>query len=238
MKIALIGYGKMGKTIEHLIEQAGKDEVCLRVDSKSAPLRLEDLQVVDVAIEFSRPETVLQNINTCLQAKVPMVVGTTGWYDHFDAVQDLVAQEQGSLFFASNFSLGVNLFFQINKKLAAMMAKYPEYAVSIKEIHHTEKLDAPSGTAITLANQILPHYSNLSDWTLEQPAGERQLGIEALREPKVKGTHEIKYLSEIDEISIQHKAYSRLGFAQGALKAAHWLQGKQGIYTMEDLLEL
>ncbi len=236
MKIALLGYGKMGKTIHALMQKGGKDQLILKTNSLSSELTADDLRDVEVAIEFSRPNVVLKNIEACLQNGVPIVVGTTGWYTHFAQVSKQVRQHNGSLFYASNFSLGVNVFYEINKKLAALMAKYPQYNVDIQEIHHTEKLDAPSGTAITLANQILPNYPQLKGWHCGANPPENHLPITALRQEAVKGTHEIKYSSNIDEISIVHKAFSREGFALGAVQAAHWLKDKRGIFTMTDMI--
>lgn len=236
MNIALIGYGKMGKTIEQLALAAGH-QVVLRIDvNNGSDLNPENLDQVDVAIEFTRPESAFQNIVTCLENGVPIVSGTTGWLDHLEEAQQLVEKYQGGLFYASNYSIGVNIFFALNRYLAKMMKQYGQYEVSMEEIHHTQKLDAPSGTAITLAEGILTELPHKKDWVNSAATNREDLPIISKRIDKVPGTHEIAYQSTVDNITITHTAHSREGFARGALAAAEWMVGKQGFYGMEDML--
>ena len=235
MNIALLGYGKMGKEIEKICLDR-KHKVVLKISHENLEdLTDENLKKADVAIEFSTPDTVYSNIQMCFKNNVPVVVGTTGW---LDKIEDCIAQsKKGSgLFYASNFSVGVNIFFEMNKKLAKMMHSYPEYAVEMEEIHHTQKLDAPSGTAITLAEGILDTYSNKTKWVNELTNDEALLGIESKRIENVPGTHSVTYNSEIDEIFIQHIAHSRKGFATGAVLAAEFMKEKSGYFGMRDLL--
>lgn len=235
MKVALIGYGKMGKAIEQILLERGH-EVRAKIDSsnKDAIDRLDG--TCDVAIEFSRPEAAMENFKKLIQQNIAVVTGTTGWYASFDTLKALVEEHRAAFFYASNFSLGVNLFFELNRKLARLMADYPEYKVSIEEIHHTQKLDAPSGTAITLAEGLLENYPALHSWALDSKT-EGVLPIEAKRLPDVPGTHAIQYRSAIDTIEIKHTAHSRQGFALGAVLAAEFMKGKKGIYSMKDLLK-
>lgn len=235
MKIALLGYGKMGKEIEAIALKRGHS-VVLKVDKDNSDTITEaDLKKAEVAIEFSTPHTVLENISKCLNAALPIVVGTTGWYDHLEAVKTQCAEKNGSVFHASNFSLGVNLFFKLNSYLAELMNQYPEYEVSMEEIHHIHKLDKPSGTAITLANQVIAKLDRKHKWSIETPSAET-LFIKDVREGEVPGTHILKYHSDIDDIEIMHKAHNRKGFALGAVIAAEFLHGKKGIYTMSDIV--
>lgn len=240
MNIALIGYGKMGKSIEKLALERGHS-IGVYVD-KAHPIETVDLTEIDVAIEFSAPSKALDHIQFLIKHNIPTVVGTTGWNDHLAIVTKLVEEHKGALLHASNFSVGVNLFFELNKKLAELMADQPAYYVSMEEIHHTEKLDAPSGTAITLAEGIISKHPAVSDWSCPQHPNKNEFNggveIKAIREPEVPGTHTIKYDSDIDEISISHQAKSRKGFALGALIAAEWILNKQGVYTMRDVLKL
>jgi len=240
MKVALIGYGKMGKEIEKLLPSRGH-QVVLKTNQEN-PLRAEQLKNVDVAIEFSTPKTVLNNIDLLIENNIPTVVGTTGWNEAYESIKQKVNAHNGALVHASNFSIGVNLFFQLNEQLAKLMSTYEEYTPSITEIHHTEKLDAPSGTAITLANGLLSNYPKRNDWHCSQSdknkAKEDSLSIEAIREKDVKGTHLVEYKSAIDTLSIQHEAHNRQGFALGAIIAAEWIYNKKGIYTMKDVLQL
>ncbi len=237
MKIALLGYGKMGKTIDGLAQAKGH-EVLLRIDqNNSEQLSVGQLQGIEVAIEFSRPEAAYRNINTCLQAGVPVVSGTTGWLDRMEEVKDFCKQQGGAFFYASNFSIGVNLFFALNQKLASLMNAFPQYEVAMEEIHHTEKLDAPSGTAITLAQDILGQLDRKSEWQNEPSVESAVLSIVSKRIDRVPGTHAITYASNIDQITIEHVAHSREGFARGALLAAEWLVGKQGCFGMTDLMQ-
>jgi len=238
MKIALIGYGKMGKAIEQLAVNNGHTIVC-KFSNPDYPL--EDLKTADVAIEFTQPESAKKNILNCFSLNIPVVVGTTGWYSDFDEICNYATQNQSSIFYATNFSLGVNLFFELNKHLATLMNSYPMYEPVLEEIHHTLKKDSPSGTAITLAEGILEHldrkktYVNRSE-ELKEELHPLELNIVSKRIGEVPGTHSISYQSEIDEIKITHQAYNRMGFATGALKAAEWLLGKKGVYTMSDML--
>ncbi|MBX2877211.1 MAG: 4-hydroxy-tetrahydrodipicolinate reductase [Saprospiraceae bacterium] len=236
MKIALIGYGKMGKTIDQLAQAAGH-QVVARIDvGNQGDLSAESLTSADVAIEFTRPESAFNNIVTCLENGVPVVSGTTGWLDRLEEAKQLVEKYQGGLFYASNYSIGVNIFFAINKQLAKLMKRYDQYGISMEEIHHTQKLDAPSGTAITLAEGILGELSYKKSWVNEPSQQDEELPIISKRIDKVPGTHTIRYNSPIDNITITHTAHSREGFARGALAAAEWMVGKQGFYGMEDML--
>lgn len=235
MNIALFGYGKMGKEVEAIALKRGHS-IVLKIDKENSDLiNTEDLKKADVAIEFSTPDTVIENINKCLDVSLPLVIGTTGWYDHFDVIKTVCAKKNGSLFHATNFSLGVNLFFKVNAYLAELMNKYSDYEVSMEEIHHIHKLDKPSGTAITLANQVISKINRKNKWTIDTPSPDA-LFIKDIREGEVPGTHIIKYHSDIDDIEIMHKAHNRKGFALGAVIAAEFLQGKKGIFTMSDII--
>ncbi len=240
MKIALIGYGKMGKTIERIALDRGH-EIVARVNS-SNPLSGTDLSLADVAIEFTRPELATGHIRYCTQQKLPVVVGTTGWYDELAEITELINQTDSALLHASNFSIGVNIFFEINKRLAQLMQGNQNYTACIEEIHHLQKLDAPSGTAITLANGILENNVDYVSWVLGEEktphTTEGQLGITSYRQPDVPGTHIITYSSDIDTIKISHEAHNREGFALGSVVAAEWLYGKKGVFTMNDVLNL
>lgn len=237
MNIALLGYGKMGKEIEVIALSRGH-HIVLKVNKENAnKITKTDLQKADVAIEFSTPDTVIENIKKCFDAKVPIVVGTTGWYDKFDSVKTLCSSINNTLFYASNFSLGVNIFFKVNQYLATIMNNYPDYEISMEEIHHIHKLDKPSGTAITLANQIIDKVKRKENWSITH-AGKEDVFIKDVREGEVPGTHIIKYSSAVDDIEIMHKAHSRKGFALGAVLAAEFARDKKGILTMEDLLSI
>ncbi len=239
MKIALIGYGKMGKTIE-AIALSRHHQIVLQVNADDQNNLLEKLRATspDVAIEFSRPEAALQNLQICFEANVPVVCGTTGWLEHLEAAKADCARHKSAFFYASNFSIGVNLFFIINKKLAELMNYYPEYQVKIEETHHIQKLDAPSGTAISLAKSIMEFYPNIEGWTKDDSEPRHKLPIISHRIDDVPGTHAVTYSSEIDTIEIKHTAHSRDGFALGAVLAAEWLRGKYGFFEMKDFLEL
>lgn len=238
MKIALIGLGKMGKTIEQLALEKGY-EIVLKVDIQNAQIwSNEQLKQADVAIEFTQPESAIQNITRCFECGVPVISGTTGWLKKMEEVKNTCKKMDGGFFYASNFSVGVNLFFQLNKILAKMMEAYDSYDISLEEIHHIQKLDAPSGTAITLAEGLLEKISRKSKWVKEPVNQENELPIFSKRIENVPGTHSINYDSEIDSIEIKHTAHSRLGFAKGALMAAEWMKNRKGIYGMEDLLRL
>lgn len=234
MNIALLGYGKMGKEIEKIALSRGH-QIVLKIDANNRAESIHKLTLADVAIEFSTPDTAYDNIQECFKANVPVVVGTTGWLHKLEDCKKQCQQGKG-LFYASNFSVGVNVFFAINKKLAQLMAAYPEYSVEMEEIHHTQKLDAPSGTAITLAEGIMENQPRFSNWVNENSKQENELGIISKRIENVPGTHTVVYNSEIDEIYIRHTAHNRKGFALGAVLAAEYMKGKAGFYGMSDLL--
>lgn len=238
MKIALLGYGKMGKGIEQLILEQGKDEVVLTIsESNKDELTSENLQKADVAIEFSTPKTAVKHIEACFDAGIPVVVGTTGWLVEFDRIKTQCLSNGNTLFYASNFSVGVNIFFELNRQLAKLMETQTQYSPEIEEIHHTEKLDSPSGTAITLAQGLIENLKRKTSWENNPSDKEAVLPIISKREPAVPGTHTIRYDSDIDFISITHEAKSRKGFIQGAVMAAQWVNGKTGYFEMKDLLK-
>ena len=237
MKIALYGYGKMGKTIERLAKDRGH-EVVLRINSENAAsITTNELKAADVAIEFSRPELAETHIKKCIEAQLPVIIGTTGWYDKYNSLKKACIEDDSAFLAATNFSVGVNLFFALNKQLAKLMQPHSDYKVEVEEIHHTEKLDAPSGTAITIAEGILENYSNLTNWKLDE-ASDSELKIAAVRTPNVPGTHEVRYQSAIDEIAIKHTAHNRDGFALGAIIAAEFIINKHGVFTMNDVLKI
>lgn len=254
MKIALIGYGKMGRVIEGLAIAAG-DEVVLKIDEHNRPtVTAEDLAAADVAIEFSRPEAAVGNIRFALEAGVPVVVGTTGWLARLPEMEALVARHEGALFHASNFSIGVNVFFAAAQQLGRLLGRFGGYEVGVEEIHHTQKLESPSGTAITLAERFAQEHPAFGSWKLARvtstvpqqniaPAaapGKEELAvpIHSIRSEGVPGTHLLSLQSAVDTIELKHTAHSREGFAKGALAAAHWVVGKSGVFTMSDLLEI
>ena len=232
MKIALLGYGKMGQTIERIAVERGH-QIVLKKDEFNT---YEGLSDADVAIDFSIPAVAVSNISNSFNANVPVISGTTGWLEHYDEMVTLCTEKNGGFISSSNFSLGVNLFFELNEYLAQMMSKFDSYSVEMEEIHHTQKLDAPSGTAISLAKGVIEN-SNYTNWTLEE-AKENQIHIEAKRIGDVPGTHTVTYNSVVDSIEIKHTAHNRDGFALGAVIAAEWIVGKHGIFTMKDVLEL
>ena len=232
MKIALLGYGKMGKVIERIALERGH-KIVLKKDHDSS---FEGLENTDVAIDFSVPDSAVENISECLNKDIPVISGTTGWLADYPKMVELCNAKNGSFIYGSNFSLGVNVFFELNEYLAKMMANLKQYKVSMEEIHHTQKLDAPSGTAITLAEGVIKH-TDYANWTLETPIS-NEIHIEAKRIENVPGTHSIFYDSEVDQIEIKHTAHSREGFALGAVVAAEWLVGKKGVFTMKDVLGL
>jgi len=235
MKIVLMGYGKMGREIERIALERGH-EIVLRVNrDNAAQVTEKDLQMGEVIIEFSTPHAVMDNMNRCLVSGVPTVVGTTGWHNELKAVTALWNNAGGGLFYASNFSVGVNLFFKVNKFLAKLMNHYPQYEVSMTEIHHIHKLDKPSGTAITLANQVIEQMDRKTKWSIEDKSDDT-LFIHDIREGEVPGTHILQYSSTVDDIEIMHKAHNRSGFALGAVLAAEFMLGKKGVYTMDDLI--
>ena len=231
MKIALLGYGRMGKTIEQIAIQRGH-EIVLKVDENTEKY---DIKIADIAIDFSIPSVAFENISNCLNNTIPVVCGTTGWLANFNEAKELCKQKNGGFIYASNFSLGVNIFFELNEYLAKMMRNIEQYEISMEEIHHTKKLDAPSGTAITLAEGIIKN-SNKENWILNVTNNKTEIPIIAKRIDDVPGTHSIEYKSTIDTIDIKHTAHSRDGFALGAVVAAEWLVDKKGVFTMKDVL--
>ncbi len=239
MKIALIGYGKMGKAIEAIaLEQ--HHEVVLKIDvDNAADFTAEKMALADVAIEFTGPHSAVENILKCLSFGIPVVSGSTGWLDQWEKVANYCSEHNGTLIYSSNYSIGVNLFFEVNKYLARLMEQYPSYDVLLKEIHHTQKKDAPSGTAISLAEQVLQGLSRKTNWTNDAVTpNSNLLAIESERIDPAPGTHHVKYTSAIDDIEIIHTAHNRTGFAGGAVTAAQFAIGKKGIYTMKEVLGL
>ena len=232
MKFALLGYGKMGKAIEQIALERGHEIVC-KIDINLAE---GNLQGADAAINFSIPNAAVDNITSALHHAVPVVCGTTGWLDAFPQVTQIAMENNTAFLYASNFSVGVNLFFKLNKILAQIMHPQKEYSVSMQETHHIHKLDAPSGTAISLAEGIIEN-SDLKQWKMNEGTKD-SITIQSYRKGEIPGTHNVKYESLIDEITIEHKAYNRIGFAQGAVIAAEWIVGKKGIFKMEDVLNL
>ena len=238
MKIAIIGYGKMGKAIEEIAIAKGH-EIVLKIDaSTTSDFIKENVQKADVAIEFTGPHAAYENISNCFEWGVPVVSGSTGWLDQFEKVKKLCEEKKGCLIYASNFSIGVNLFFEINKQVAALMEPYGNYDISMTEIHHTEKKDAPSGTAISLAEQILAKIGRKNKWVNEASSEASDLIIRSERVDPAPGTHTVTYASPIDSIEITHTAHSRKGFAGGAVLAAEFANQKTGIFTMSHVLGL
>lgn len=238
MKIALIGYGKMGKAIEQIALERGH-EVVLKIDIDTAHLFTEEeLSRADVAIEFTSPHSAYDNVVKLLRYGVPVVCGSTGWLDQYEAVEEFCLQNQGAFLYASNYSVGVNIFFELNKKLASLMANHSDYSISMEEIHHTQKKDAPSGTAVTLAEQIMQAIPLKKKWVNHASDHPEELPIISKRIDPAPGTHTVRYHSAIDDIEIIHTAHNRTGFATGAVLAAEFLAGKKGIYSMKDVLGL
>lgn len=231
MKIALVGYGKMGKIIDEIAASRGHEVVARLKETPTA----DSLNNPDVVIEFSQPEAAFNNIKTCLEHRIPVVCGTTGWLDQKPQAEEIARQNNTAFLYGSNFSLGVNLFFALNEQLAKVMSRFPDYRVQLEEIHHVHKKDAPSGTAISLAEGVIAHHDAFETWKLDGTAG-KELGIFAVRQDEVPGTHSVYYQSEVDEIEIKHTAYTRNGFAQGAVIAAEWIIGKTGTFSMKDVL--
>ena len=232
MKIALLGYGRMGKEIEKIALQRGH-EIVIKTSGKEE----YDITKADIAIDFSIPTSAFTNISNCINNNTTVISGTTGWLASYNTIVDLCNQKKGAFIYASNFSLGVNVFFELNKQLAKMMHTLSDYNIAIEEIHHTQKLDAPSGTAITLAEGIIDN-SEKENWELDKNTSEKNIPITAIRTPDVPGTHTVSYQSTIDTINIKHTAHNRHGFALGAVVAAEWLVNKTGVYTMRDVLNL
>lgn len=233
MKIALVGYGRMGKIIDEIALKRGHEVVARLKETPTA----ENLNNPDVVIEFSLPEVAFDNIKACLENKIPVICGTTGWLERKSEVEQLAVENETAFLYGSNFSLGVNLFFALNEKLADLMKNMDEYSCQLEEIHHIHKLDAPSGTAISLAEGIIKNNNKFDAWKLEETQ-DKNLGIFAIRENEVPGTHSVYYRSEVDEIEIKHTAYNRNGFALGAVVAAEWIKDKKGNFTMKDVLGL
>ena len=233
MNIALLGYGRMGQTIEQIAIKRGHN-IVLKVDKDDTDY---DITKADVAIDFSIPDVAFNNISNCLNNNVPVISGTTGWLDNYDNAVALCEEKKGAFIYASNFSLGVNIFFELNKTLAKMMSTLEQYNVSMEEIHHTKKLDAPSGTAITLAEGIINNNPHYDGWMLDEKA-DKKLPIVAKRIEDVPGTHTVTYQSEVDTITIDHVAHNRQGFALGAVIASEWIVGKNGVFTMNDVLNI
>lgn len=238
MKVAIIGYGKMGHEIEKVLTGRGHEVVLIIDVDNASELTPQNLAKADVAIEFSAPAVAYDNIMTCLEAGTPVVCGTTAWLDRYDNVVEKCMSKNGAFFYASNYSIGVNLFFKINRELASLMERFAEYDVTLNEIHHTQKKDAPSGTAITLAEGILENCSRKREWFLGTTTVADQLEVTAQRRSVVPGTHTVVWESPADTITIDHTAKNRSGFAVGAVVAAEYLVGKKGVYTMSDLLGL
>lgn len=238
MNIALIGYGKMGKAIEEIAISRGHS-VVVKFNSQN-PLESSQLRTTDVAIEFSQPDLALKHIKLCADGQIPIVVGTTAWEEHLPEIINHIEKREASLIYSSNFSIGVNLFFEMNKHLAKLMNDKTDYVASITEIHHTHKIDAPSGTAVTLAKDLISNHPTYSSWKLtgqSENMEKSDLPISAIREENVPGTHLISYTSEIDTLTIEHQAHNRKGFALGAVIAAEFIHKKQGVYTMSDILK-
>jgi len=242
MKIALIGYGKMGQIIERFAIERGH-EIVLKIGTANLDeFTSSNLRKADVAIDFSKPDSAIKNIHTCFDANVPVVVGTTGWYGQLQEIKDECMSRNNTLLYGSNFSIGVNLFFHLNEVLAKMMNNYPAYDVQVEEIHHTQKLDSPSGTAMTIAEEIIENIDRKKEWINELDSDPNvevikpeQLLIASQRIENIPGTHTVIYSSEVDEIEIRHTAHNRAGFALGAIVAAEWLQDKQGFYNIADI---
>lgn len=234
MKIVLVGYGKMGKTIEKIALQRGH-EIAARIDVDNQ--HEFNTVTADVAIEFSHPDAAFNNVKRCIELNIPVVCGTTGWLERKPEIEKLVKEKNGSFFYASNYSLGVNIFFKLNEHLATMLKGFDAYNVSMEEIHHTEKRDAPSGTAITLAEGIIKNLSRKQKWINQESNKPEDLAITSLRIGQVPGTHTVKYTSAIDDIEIKHTAHTREGFALGAVMVAEWIRSKKGVLNMDDFLK-
>lgn len=232
MNIALLGYGRMGKEIEKIAISRGHTIVIKKNTEEKI-----DVTIADVAIDFSLPSAAFNNITNCFKNGVPVVSGTTGWLDNYQKAVDVCKKNDGAFIYASNFSVGVNLFFELNKQLSKLMHGRNEYSIAVEEIHHTKKLDAPSGTAITLAEDIIENSDKIK-WQLNESASKETIPIVAKRIPEVPGTHSITYHSLVDDIEIKHTAHNRKGFALGAVIAAEWLVGKQGVFSMKDVLNI
>ena len=238
MNIALIGYGKMGKMIETIAVERGH-QIVLKIDVDNlSDFTRENLAKAQVAIEFTNPETAFANVTRCIEYEIPVVSGSTGWYNRLEETKRICKERNGTMICASNFSLGVNVFFEINRRLAQIMNSFSDYSVEIEEIHHTQKLDAPSGTAITLAEGVINEIPRIKKWELDGENNTNTLPIRAIRRNSVPGTHQVKYSSEIDDLEIIHTAHNRKGFALGAVLAAEYIHNKTGVFTMTDVLSI
>ncbi len=238
MNIAIIGYGKMGKAIEETAIQRGHT-ICLKIHiDNREEFTAQALQGCDVAIEFTGPNSAVENITACFDSNIPVVCGSTGWIERLEEIKGLCLQKEGAFIYASNFSIGVNIFFELNKKLSSLMKNLPSYKAEVEEIHHTEKKDAPSGTAITLAKQIIDNSPSLTLWVNEKTTKENELQVISQRIDPAPGTHKIIYRSDVDDIEITHTAHNRTGFALGAVLAAEFLLGKKGVFSMAEVLEI
>ncbi|RYY68122.1 MAG: 4-hydroxy-tetrahydrodipicolinate reductase [Chitinophagaceae bacterium] len=236
MNIAIIGYGKMGKAIEAIALAKGH-QVPVKISSQNKhEFTADNLQQCDVAIEFTNPHSAVENIKTCIDAGLPVISGTTGWLEELEFIKQYVAEKKAAFLYASNFSIGVNIFFEVNKKLASLMAGHPSYHVGVEEIHHTAKKDAPSGTAISLAEQIIANYPGKNKWVNDGVATEEEVAIVSKRIDPAPGTHHVVYSSSIDDIEIIHTAHNRQGFAVGAVLAAEYIAGRHGFFSMKDVL--
>lgn len=238
MRIALLGYGKMGQTIEQIAIERGH-EIVLKIDvDNTADFTKENISKADVAIEFTNPHSAFENIQKALAMGIPVVSGSTGWTERMKEMQQFCTEHNGAFLYASNFSIGVNIFFELNKKLASLMAPHTDYAITMEEIHHTQKKDAPSGTAISLAEQVLEQVKRKKKWVNEETDNAAELPIISKRIDPAPGTHIVRYSSSVDDIEIIHTAHNRKGFASGAVLAAEFIKGKKGIFSMRDVLSL
>jgi 4-hydroxy-tetrahydrodipicolinate reductase len=236
MKIILAGYGKMGRMVESVAQQRGHS-IITRFDQEADWAQLPILcKEADLVIEFSQPNMVLDNIRRCLEAGIPVVVGTTGWHSRISEVREMVERHDGALLWASNFSVGMNLFFALNRFLTGLMTEHPQYRASITEIHHNQKLDQPSGTAITLANDLIALHPDYASWVNLPTADGEELPVESIREGDVSGTHIIRFQTEADQIELKHEAFNRMGFAEGAVLGAEYLLGRKGIFEFREVL--
>lgn len=238
MNIALIGYGKMGRAIEEIALEKGH-QILLKIDlDNQFDLTVKNLKLVDVAIEFTGPDSAVNNIMKCFEAQIPVVCGSTGWLKHEEEVKKACLDQDATILYSSNFSIGVNIFFELNKKLAAVMNKHPEYNILLEETHHTQKKDAPSGTAITLAEGIINNIASKKSWVNEPATNNSAVPIISYRIDPAPGTHSVKYTSPVDDIQIMHTAHNRTGFASGAVLAAEYIANKKGIFSMNQVLGL
>ncbi len=237
MRIGLLGYGKMGRVIEELARERGHVIAWVADRDSRAALDAEKLRSADVVIEFSTPDAAVENIRFCAENKVPVVVGTTGWYARFAEIKEYIQQEDAALFYATNFSIGVNIFWEMNRILSGIMNEHRQYSALLEEIHHIHKLDEPSGTGITTAEGIIAEHDSYTQWALGREQATGTLPVASLREGEVPGTHRVVWTSAEDRIVLEHEAFGRKGFASGAILAAEWLAGKKGVFTMNDLLK-